>query len=154
MQLHIWGIFLPFFYSAVHFSLGRKGSSNDLAKSQAKRRWGSQRQDHTISTQYVLHLVDVPPHISAYRHHQVVNCNMWGLFPLLLEGYRQTVGRRNTWSRTPETYSTGNKSGKYADQSSIWTFHHPDIFCRRGRREVWHFRAGNVCCSGKRGVER
>ena len=41
---------------AVHYSLGKKMSSNDLAKTQAIRRWGLQRQYryHTISTEYVV----------------------------------------------------------------------------------------------------
>ena len=52
-------------YSAVHFSLGKKGSFSDIAKSQPIKRSGSQHQCHTISTEHVLNL----PGILQYGHH-------------------------------------------------------------------------------------
>ena len=33
-------------------------------------------------------------------------------------------------------------------------FHHPDILCRHGWREVWHCRGGKWCCPGERKAGR
>ena len=131
-------------YSAVHFSWWKKNSSNDLAKSWAIRRWGSQRQDHTISTQSVLHLLDTKM--------SIVICGMFSHFTwrVYAVGHRSPevdVGDELPGQGRPKRVLLGTNPWKMLVKNAHVRFHHPETLCKRGRREIWHCRAGNLCCS-------